>query len=128
MLTPPSALSTMAFTPSVVAGLRPSHGDDRRSPILREVALMDRRAFLTTCVAAGLGGLSREASAEDGKPPAGGGLPIGFLGGAHSHAPEKVKVVRESADWNLIGVCEDDESVRRQYENAGVPLLSQEQL
>jgi predicted dehydrogenase len=89
---------------------------------------MDRLAFLTTCVAAGLGGLSRAARAEDEKPPAGGGLTIGFLGGAHSHAAEKVKVVRASADWNLVGVCEDDESVRRQYERAGVPLLSQEQL
>jgi predicted dehydrogenase len=92
-----------------------------------EVALMRRRAFLSTGVAAGFVGLSGDASAE-GERRSAGGTPIGFLGGSHSHAAEKVKVVRESADWNLIGVCEEDPSVRRQYEQAGVPLVSQDDL
>jgi predicted dehydrogenase len=88
---------------------------------------MDRRTFLATTAAAGLGDLSLDACAKDGGP-SGARIAIGFLGGAHSHAAEKVKVIRESADWDLVGVCEDDESVQRQYERAGVPLLSQEQL
>ncbi|MBM3840130.1 MAG: Gfo/Idh/MocA family oxidoreductase [Verrucomicrobia bacterium] len=53
---------------------------------------------------------------------------IGFLGASHSHASEKVKFTRASPEYELVGICEDDESVRKQYQSLGVPLVSQEKL
>lgn len=39
-------------------------------------------------------------------------IKAGFLGIGHSHFKEKLKVIRESADWELVGLCEEDEAVR----------------
>ena len=33
---------------------------------------------------------------------------IGFLGVSHSHADAKLRLIRESPEWRLIGVCESD--------------------
>jgi predicted dehydrogenase len=53
---------------------------------------------------------------------------IAFLGVAHSHGMEKVKVVRASPDYRLIGVCEEDPALRQQLIALGVPLLGREAL
>lgn len=57
-----------------------------------------------------------------------GRIRIGFLGGSHSHAFEKARVVRESGDWDLVGVWEPDPAARAGYEKAGVPLVDRERL
>lgn len=40
-------------------------------------------------------------------------LRVAFLGARHSHFREKLKVVQESADFTLVGVCEQDGDVRK---------------
>jgi predicted dehydrogenase len=55
-------------------------------------------------------------------------IKIGFLGVSHSHASEKVKLVRALQDWELIGICEKDEEVRHAYDQAGIKILSQRDL
>jgi len=78
--------------------------------------IMNRRTFL----AAGLGSsLARDVSRK---------LRIGVLGAVHAHAEEKIPVLGESPDWDLIGVCEEDDQVRRQYSASGVRILSQADL
>jgi predicted dehydrogenase len=54
-------------------------------------------------------------------------LALGFLGTAHSHFREKHKVVLESPDWRLVGLCEDDETTRAKGPS-GARWLSPEQL
>ena len=55
-------------------------------------------------------------------------LRIGFLGVAHSHAGGKIKAVKDSADWDLVGICEEDKGLRDQFAKSGVPVLSQDEL
>jgi predicted dehydrogenase len=54
---------------------------------------MRRREFLATGLAA---------------TAAGDRIRIGFLGSSHSHAAEKIRVVRESPRWELVSIAEDD--------------------
>jgi len=53
---------------------------------------------------------------------------IGFLGVAHSHATEKLKVAQENTAFDLIGVHEPDESVRHRFAAANVTFVSQSEL
>jgi predicted dehydrogenase len=78
---------------------------------------MTRRDFV--CAAAG-------AAAARGAQPA--KTRIAFLGVKHSHAWEKVRVVRESPQYELAGVWAEDEPAARRYREAGVPLLDQRAL
>ncbi len=55
-------------------------------------------------------------------------LRIGFLGVGHSHAAEKIEVVRVSADWELVGFCEEDAELQAKYTQAGLARLSAEEL
>jgi predicted dehydrogenase len=91
---------------------------------------MNRRELLGAAMAASvLGGapaVGRSAKAAPAYGPT--RIPIGFLGACHSHAADKVQVVRESADFELVGVCEADETVRRRLDQCGVPLVSQAEL
>lgn len=77
---------------------------------------MNRRSFLSSALAAPL-------SAQAAQPR----IRIAFLGASHSHASEKVKVVRENAAFELAGICEEDATVREQYQKSGVPMLTREQ-
>jgi len=88
------------------------------------LASCHRREFLATTLAlTGAALLSgRASSAETARQ-----IPVGFLGVGHSHFREKHKVVLESADWKLIGLCEGDEAVRAKGP-AGARWLSAEQL
>jgi predicted dehydrogenase len=57
-----------------------------------------------------------------------GPIGIGFLGASHSHAEAKLKVVRESRDWKLIGVSETDPKLRDVLAREGVPVLDRDRL
>lgn len=92
---------------------------------------MKRRSFIQAALAtvstagiAALGVTKEEESGATDVPR----LPIGFLGVGHSHAAGKIKAVQESADWELIGVCEEDERLRAEFAKTGIPVLSREEL
>jgi predicted dehydrogenase len=71
---------------------------------------MNRRLFLRTSItgAAAVGINAFAAGAVSPAPK----IKLGFLGTAHSHFKEKLKVVHESPDFSLIGLCEEDQAVR----------------
>ena len=58
------------------------------------------------------------------RPPVG----IAFFGGSHSHAPAKVKLTRESPDWNLVGMWDDDPRMQEKYKKDGVRFASRDEL
>ncbi|HEU0123316.1 MAG TPA: Gfo/Idh/MocA family oxidoreductase [Bryobacteraceae bacterium] len=60
--------------------------------------------------------------------PTGERIPIAFAGGSHSHAEAKAKICRDSADWDFLGVWEDDPAFRTKYEAANIKLLTSEQV
>ncbi|MHA3770811.1 Gfo/Idh/MocA family protein [Verrucomicrobiota bacterium sgz303538] len=84
---------------------------------------MNRRDFLLTGSAA-LGAFVVDTNAEE--PPR--KLRIGFLGVSHSHAAQKVKLVQQSPDWTLVGICEDAAPLRDNYGKQGIRQMSQEEL
>lgn len=73
---------------------------------------MNRRHFLQASIASaaalGVKGLAAEAATPAPAPR----IKAGFLGTAHSHFKEKLKVIRESPDFELVGLCEENEVVR----------------
>ncbi|HKS36082.1 MAG TPA: Gfo/Idh/MocA family oxidoreductase [Verrucomicrobiae bacterium] len=90
---------------------------------------MNRRAFLKST--AGIvtwtafpGGIAAAPSTN----AANARIKIGFLGTAHSHAMGKVKVIQESRDFELVGICEESDRVREPYSKMGVKSLSQDEL
>ena len=64
---------------------------------------MRRRDLL---VATGAGAIGVRAQ---GQPK----IRIGFLGGTHSHGPDKIRIAKESADWELVGVWEPGEGAAK---------------
>jgi predicted dehydrogenase len=78
---------------------------------------MNRRTFVSSALAAPLAAGAAEPR-----------IRIAFLGASHSHASEKVKVVRENPSFELAGIWEEDASLREQYQKSGVRILSREQL
>jgi predicted dehydrogenase len=90
---------------------------------------MKRRRFIETALAvATVARLSfRTFAAEPPSLPA-ARLRIGFLGVSHTHAAGKIQVVQESADWQLVGICEADEGLQARYRKAGAAVLPQEEL
>lgn len=83
---------------------------------------MDRRVFLGS---AGGSLLAMNAAAAHGQEAK---VRVAFLGVSHSHAKDKVKVVRESPACELVGIAEEDLALRDSYERSGVRLLSRNQL
>lgn len=63
-------------------------------------------------------------AAAASKPP----IPIGFLGSTYSHGPDKIRLVRNAPEWELVGVCEPNEAGRAAVAALGVPLVSREEL
>jgi predicted dehydrogenase len=78
--------------------------------------MLARRDFLAMAASA-------SGAFADAKP-----IGIGFLGASYSHASAKLEVIRQSADWRLVGVCEPDRDVRQELGTRQVPLLSRETL
>ncbi|MBI4621971.1 MAG: Gfo/Idh/MocA family oxidoreductase, partial [Verrucomicrobia bacterium] len=94
---------------------------------------MHRRTFLSTLGQAGLAAsgaisLSGLVRAAGTKPR----LRIGQIGTGHAHADGKVAALRRSPDFELVGVVEPDEQLRRAAERRkdyqGVPWLMEEAL
>ena len=54
-------------------------------------------------------------------------ITVGFLGISHSHFKEKHRLLANTDGWNLVGLCEEDASVRAQGP-AGAQWLSAEEL
>lgn len=49
---------------------------------------------------------------------------MAMIGGAHSHALGKANVLRESADWDLAGIAEDEPKILAKYTSMGLKKLS----
>ncbi len=75
--------------------------------------MMNRRAFLSSTLAAPLAGAER--------------IRIAFLGASHAHAAAKLDVVRANPALELAGIVEADPALRARYEKSGVRLLTREQ-
>lgn len=84
-------------------------------------ALMNRRAFIGATAVATFG--ARVVTAAESRR-----WRLGFLGGVHSHALEKFKVVRESSGFDVIGIAEDDAKVRTAFTKLGAAALSRAEL
>jgi predicted dehydrogenase len=82
--------------------------------------MVNRRRFFGLAASAAS---ARSALAAASEP-----IGIGFLGASYSHFKGKFDVIRESADWRLIGVAENDPKIGSGLERAGVQLLSREEL
>jgi predicted dehydrogenase len=79
---------------------------------------LNRRAFLhATLAAAAVPVLAAPA------PTPGRRLKIGFLGVAHSHAAGKLRVARQSPDWELVGVAEADAKLAEAHRQQGIAVL-----
>ena len=90
---------------------------------------MNRREFITTGLAAAtlppMTGFGQEAASETADQR----IRIGFLGGSHSHGLGKAKVCLESPEtWNIIGIVEESDEVRANYEKLGIKALDEEEL
>jgi predicted dehydrogenase len=84
----------------------------------------NRREFLGATLALAATGLAPN------RPPAAYAprkITVGFLGTLYSHFRDKHKLISESDDWQLVGLCEEDAAVRAQGPD-GARWLSAEQL
>jgi predicted dehydrogenase len=54
--------------------------------------------------------------------------PIGFLGATYPHAPDKIRLVTSSADWDFVGVCDGSAAGRQVCKDLGVRVVPQEEL
>jgi predicted dehydrogenase len=81
-------------------------------------------AALTSAVARTVGAAAPVA----GRPP----IKVGQIGVGHSHAAGKMQVLRESTEWDVVGVVESDPQLRAQAQQDDVyrdlPWLTAEQL
>ena len=80
---------------------------------------MNRRTFIHTMAVASL---SQRIDAESQSPK----IKAGVLGAAHSHAAGKIRLLQQSADFELVGITEPAEAVRKNFPN--VRWLSQNEL
>ncbi|MEX2260936.1 MAG: Gfo/Idh/MocA family oxidoreductase [Bryobacteraceae bacterium] len=49
---------------------------------------------------------------------------VALIGGGHSHAFAKAKILRDSTDWELAGIAEDDARILEKYTAIGIGKLS----
>jgi predicted dehydrogenase len=83
---------------------------------------MNRRKFIATAALASAAPSSFVRAAEQKR------FRVGILGAAHSHALEKFKLLRESTDYELIGVCEEAGPARESLAKLGAKFISQDEL
>jgi len=79
---------------------------------------MNRRHFILATT-----GLVSAIAAE---PPR--RIKAGFLGGAHSHAAEKWRLVSQSNEFEVVGMAEESAEVRASYAKGGAKFLSADEL
>jgi predicted dehydrogenase len=53
---------------------------------------------------------------------------VAFLGLAHSHAPEKLRLVSTSPDYELVGAWEDNEKVRQSFAKSNITWLERRKI
>jgi predicted dehydrogenase len=70
---------------------------------------MNRRVFIQSMAAASV---CVEAMGQSTRK-----IKVGVLGAAHSHAKEKVRLLKESSDFDLVGIAEPSEAVRKNFLN-----------
>jgi len=88
---------------------------------------VNRRHFLraaTGATAAAAVVLPSTLLAEASRPQ----IPIGFLGLTHSHGPEKLRLLLKSAEFEVVGVCEQDTTARKTCQELGAKLVGQDEL
>lgn len=85
-------------------------------------SMLSRRVFLGRALAGSATGALLALAAESQRVKA------GFLGGSHSHAAEKWRLVNASRDYELVGIAEESAEVRAQYEKQGARFLSAAEL
>jgi predicted dehydrogenase len=49
---------------------------------------------------------------------------VAIVGGGHSHAMGKARILKESSDWDLAGIAEDDPKILAPYTAMGLKTLS----
>ena len=74
---------------------------------------MHRRSFLAAGLAAPLA--ARAAGAE--------AVRIAFLGASHSHGGGKIRVCQSSSDYEIVGLWDEDPTVRAEYKGQGIPIV-----
>ncbi len=84
----------------------------KRAAVELSYSDMDRRKFLSAAMAAPA--LLKGAA----KPP----VRIGFLGASHSHARGKIEIVRNSPDFDLVGIYEPYALYATAHAKNGLPL------
>ncbi len=72
---------------------------------------MNRRTFIKTVTAAAVAAHPARLAGQAATRPR---IKAGFLGCAYSHFAAKYKILRDSADWDLVGVCEENAAARAQ--------------
>jgi predicted dehydrogenase len=83
---------------------------------------MNRRAFLQTGACAIVG--ASVLRAQPAKPR----IRAGFFGVAHSHAAGKWKVLKNSGEFELVGIVEESPKLRAEFEKLGAKVLSTREL
>jgi len=83
---------------------------------------MKRRDFIFATASAALATAASIRAAETRR------IRVGFLGVMHSHALEKFRILREAADYELIGICEESEKAREPFTKLGAKFISQDDL
>ncbi|MBL9139709.1 MAG: Gfo/Idh/MocA family oxidoreductase [Verrucomicrobiales bacterium] len=53
---------------------------------------------------------------------------VGFLGVAYSHAAEKIRILRESSEFEFIGVWAETEALAAKYRSQGARICSREEV
>jgi predicted dehydrogenase len=81
---------------------------------------MNRRSFVLSVAAASAGAAVRVRGAEAKQ------FDVGFLGLSHSHAKEKLRLVRQHPAFHFVGAAEESAEVRNAH--AGVRWMTEEQL
>jgi len=83
---------------------------------------MNRRQFLQATTALTLTTTMPGRAAEAGR------IRVGLLGASHSHALEKFRILRDAADYELLGICEPSGSVREPFRKLGATFLERDDL
>src|SRR5687768_7058430 len=81
--------------------------------------MLTRRQFLATTATAIA---SSPTFAQTTRPK------LGFLGASHSHAAEKIRILRQMSEFDFIGIAEDSEKIRDTQQKAGVKILTREEV
>ena len=90
-----------------------------------------RRRFLTAAAAVSLPSPFLRvpgAMASGSSEPPRRRIAIGFLGASHSHARGKLQVILNSPDYELVGVCDESEAVRRECAKLRAEIVSRDDL